>query len=115
MVRINSVAKGLANYIDTEILPKMGGWQRWVVGSAAGIALKRADRLITALADHPLIKAMGIIDSEGLVDLDLIYEEFARQAAKGPAVIDITMNNELRLTAEDVDKIYRAIMSVDGQ
>lgn len=115
MVRINSVAKGLANYIDTEILPKMGGWQRWVVGSAAGIALKWADRLITALADHPLIKAMGIIDSEGLVDLDLIHEEFARQAAKGPAVIDITMNNELRLTAEDVEKIYRAIMSADGQ
>ena len=68
MVRINSVATGLANYIDTEILPKMGGWQRWVVGSAAGIALKRADRLITALADHPLIKATGIIDSEGLIN-----------------------------------------------
>lgn len=115
MVRPESIAKGLANYIDAEILPKMGGWQRWVIGSFTGIALKRADTIVKELASHPVAKVMGIINSEGLVDLELIYQELARQAGKGPAVFEIPMMGELRLTSEDVDYLYRAIMSADGQ
>lgn len=115
MVRAESIAKGLANYMDAEILPKMGGWQRWVIGSFSGIALKRVDTIITALANHPIAKMLGLINAEGLVDLEVLHEELSKQAAKGPAVIAIPMIGDLRLTSEDVDYLYRAIMSADGQ
>lgn len=115
MVKSDSVAKGLASFIDSEILPKMGGWQKWVFGTAAGLATKRADSIVKELMRNPIVKALGLVTDDGLIDLDSIYSELSRQASKGPAVIQVMGMGDLRLTAEDVDSIYQSILAADGQ
>lgn len=45
MVSIEQVQNGIANYIDAEIVAKMTGWQKWAVGTAAGVVLQRAPKL----------------------------------------------------------------------
>ena len=41
MVSIDRVSKGIANYMDTELMAKLpaNGWERVVIGAAIGIAL----------------------------------------------------------------------------
>lgn len=115
MVRADSIAKGLASFVDAEVLPKMGGLQRWVFGTAAGVMAKRTDAVVQALMSSPIPKMFGLVDAEGLIDLELVYSELAKQAGKTPAVIPIPLLGELRLSAQDVDSLYRHILSADGQ
>lgn len=115
MVRADSIAKGLASFVDAEVLPKMGGVQRWVFGTAAGVMAKRADSVVQALMTSPIPRMFGLVNDEGLLDLDLVYGELSKQAGKTPAVIPIPMLGELRLSAQDVDSLYRHILSADGQ
>jgi hypothetical protein len=50
MVKISAVSRGLVNFIDSEILPKMQGWQKWAFGTAAGVMAKKSDSLLNDLA-----------------------------------------------------------------
>lgn len=41
MVKVSAVSRGLVNFIDGEILPKMQGWQKWAFGTVAGVMAKK--------------------------------------------------------------------------
>lgn len=113
MVKISAVSRGLVNYIDSEILPKMQGWQKWTFGTLAGLAAKKSDSLLNNLAKNPIAKSMGIIDNDGNVDIESVYAELSKQAAKTPAVVPIPMIGELKLTAEDVESLYQHILKAN--
>lgn len=127
MVSIQAVSKGLAKFVDVEILPKMDKGKNWVLGAAVGLFARNMEKNITEVAKLPVVKFLNILDDKGNVDIDVLYEEFSKQAAKGPAVIPlpdlvsslvpnylqgIVGKNEklnLTLTAQDVDTLYRYI------
>ena len=56
MVSIEQVQNGIANYIDAEIVAKMTGWQKWAVGTAAGVVLQRAPKLYEQARSHDLCR-----------------------------------------------------------
>lgn len=114
MIHKSKVLYGVASYIDDEIVAKLSGsWKAWVVGGAAGIAVSRADALISQYASNPLVKALGLIDGEN-IDVDAIIAELRKQAQRGPAVIDIPMVGPVTFTAADVDSLHRHIMQAGG-
>ena len=113
MVKISAVSRGLVNFIDSEILPKMQGWQKWAFGTVAGVMAKKSDTLLNDLTKNPLVKSLGIIDKDGNVDIETIYAELSKQADKTPAVIPIPMIGEIRLNAEDVESLYRFILNAE--
>ena len=112
MVHKSKVLTGIASYIDDEIVSKMAGsWKAWVFGSAAGIVVSRADGLISAAANNPTIKALGLIDGEN-IDVDAIYAELRKQAQKGTATLDMPILGPITFSASDVESLYRHIMGV---
>lgn len=112
MVHKSKVLNGIAAYIDDEILPKMAGsWKAWVIGSAAGIAISRADSIFTAASNIPAVKALGLIEGEN-IDIDTIYSELRRQAQKGTATIDLPVIGPITFNLGDVESMYRHIMGV---
>lgn len=113
MVKVSAVSRGIVNFIDEEILPKMQGWQKWAFGTVAGVMAKKSDSLLNDLAKNPLVKSLGIIDKDGNVDIETIYAELQKQASKTPATIPIPMIGEIRLTSEDVDSLYRYIKNAE--
>ena len=42
MYNLRQVVAGLAAFIDNEILTKVTGWQKWLVGAGMGVALDRS-------------------------------------------------------------------------
>lgn len=110
MVHRSKVINGLVGYVDEEIVAKMNGsWKAWVVGGAAGLVAARADRLMAALSDNQMIRALGLMDGEN-VDIEAIYAEMLKQAKRGSATIDVPLVGPVTFGVADVESLYRHIM-----
>ena len=109
MYHYERVLNGLVKFIDDELLPKVDGLQRWVLGTGAGIAANKGAKIFHSLKDNSLLNTLDIVDGEQ-VNVDLIYEELSKQATASPIVIDIPMVGTIKLNKSDVDKIYHIIV-----
>jgi hypothetical protein len=110
MVNIEQVKQGFARYIDAEFTNKMTGINRWLIGGLAGIAILHAENIYNHLKDMPFIKMLDVVDENGMIDIDIIYQAFFNQAKKGEAVINLPMVGETKLNERDIEMLYRYIV-----
>lgn len=110
MVSIEQVKNGVARYVDDELVSKMNGLNRWIVGGVAGIAITKAEAIFKHMKEMPFIKMLDIVDENDLIDIDVIYREFLRQARKGEAVINIPFIGETKFNEHDVELLYKHII-----
>lgn len=110
-VNIGQIQRGAAAYIDTEIISKLNDWRRWVIGAGSSLYLAKASDIFNALKANPAIMQLGIIDENDMVDIDLLYQEIKKQAARGPITFEFPMIGAMTMNDTDVDKIYTAITS----
>ena len=109
MVDYKQAIDGIARYIDSEIVPKMDGLQKWIFGTGAGIAMRKADEMFHQFKDHQLLKALDLVKGED-TNIELIYEELIKQANQSAVKIEIPLLGTLSLNKDDIEKIYRIIM-----
>ena len=69
MVTLAQVTAGIERYLDTEILAKIPGWQKWVLGAAASRMLSRSGEIFNTLKNNPVVSAMGVIDDQDQIDI----------------------------------------------
>lgn len=110
MVAYTKMINGLSKYVDEEIVNKLTGYQKWVIGAGAGIMLNKATNVFNTLKNNPLIKSMEIINEKDEIDIELIYRELKKQAQKGAVTVEVPMAGVLTLNEQDVDKIYSMIV-----
>lgn len=110
MVPYTKVISGISRYIDEEIVNKLTGYQKWVVGAGAGIMLTKATNIFNNLKINPIIKQMELINDKDEVDIETIYREIKKQAQKSAVTVDIPLVGTLTLNEQDVDKLYSMIM-----
>ena len=108
-VNIGQVQRGLADYIDSEIISKISDWRRWIIGAGSSIYLTKAAEIFNMLKSQPMIRQLGIIDDNDMIDIDLLYAEIKKQAARGPITFEIPMIGATTTNENDIDKIYAAI------
>jgi hypothetical protein len=110
MVTLEQFKNGVARYIDMEILSKIGGWQKWVAGAFASMAVQKADVIFDSLKSHPFVSMMGIVSEDGMIDIEALHGAFRRQAEQCGAVdIELPMMGCIRLSHDDIDSVYRYI------
>lgn len=110
MVTLTQVQQGLTRYVDTELMPKISGWQKWVFGATVSVSLSKISNIFNALKNNSFVKMLEVIDENGNVDIDTIYREFHKQAQSGAITFDIpVINMPLTLNSGDVDKIYHFV------
>ena len=110
MVSIDQVKNGFAKYVDCEIVGKMSGISRWVVGGVTGLAILRAENIYNHLKEMSFVQMLDVIDDDGMIDIDTIYKAFLAQAQKGEAVIDLPMIGETKFNERDIEMLYRYIL-----
>jgi hypothetical protein len=110
MVSTNQIQNGLARYIDAEIVSKMTGWQRWVLGAGSGLALSNLNNIMSKWKDNEVVRMLGVIGEDGSVDVPRIYQEVKRQSVKGPITFNVPGMGSITLNDSDVDKLYNMIM-----
>lgn len=110
MVTLAQVQAGVEKYLETEILSKIPGWQKWVLGAAASRMLSRSGEIFNTLKNNPVVSAMGVIDEQDQIDIDAIYREFSKQAQRGAITFDIPLMGALTVNLGDIDRLYNYII-----
>ena len=109
MVTIDQAMRGVAKYADDEIIPHLPTGKGIGAGIALALIMDGGKSRILALKDHPAVQMMGIMDEEGNIDLERLYNA-ARPRFDGQKLpITVPIIGELRFDVGDLDKLYRYI------
>ena len=111
MVSIEKIQRGAARYIDTELLPKVDGRDKWILSAAATLSLAKLPAIIQTLNSKDAIKALGLISADGMsIDLDAIVASVKPAARQAPAVFSIPFGGSIAFTEADIESLYKIIM-----
>ena len=112
MYNVNQVISGLAKFIDTEIVSKITGWQKWIIGAGLGLSLEKATNIFNSLKSNEMIKALDIIDKNDKINVDVLYKHIKNQAQKGAITFDLPFVGVMTLNEYDIDKLYNCIRDI---
>lgn len=109
MVTIDQAMRGVAQYADNEIIPHLPTGKGIGAGIALALIMDGGKSRILALKDHPAVQMMGIMDEDGNIDLDRLYNA-ARPRFDGQKLpVTVPIIGELRFDVGDLDKLYKYI------
>ena len=110
-VNISQIEIGVAKYLDAELLPQLprDGAKGFGVQFVAVLATKRLGALIRSYAESPVVKAMGIVDAHGNVDLPALRDAAMQTMPESGVVIDVPLAGKLTFYRADLEKLYQYI------
>lgn len=109
MVTIDQAMRGVARYADNEIIPHLPTGKGIGAGIALALIMDGGRSRILALREHPAVQMMGVMDADGNIDLDRLYNA-ARPRVDGQKLpVMVPIIGELRFDVSDLDKLYRYI------
>lgn len=110
MIPITNVTKGITQYADQEILPKMqNGLQKTALGVGISVIAKRGEALANSLMGNDALKVMGVTDGNGNVDIDLLREAVYENVPESGLPINIPFIGTMTFYPRDVDSLYAII------
>ena len=109
MVTIDQAMRGVAQYADNEIIPHLPTGKGIGAGIVLALILDGGKEQLLKLRENPAVQMMGIMDDEGNIDLDRLYNA-ARTRVDGKKLpITVPIIGERRFDVGDLDKLYRYI------
>ena len=108
MVTIDQAMRGAAKFADNEIIPHLPTGKGIGAGIALALIMDGGRSRILALRDHPAVKLMQIMDEQGNIDLDRLYNA-ARPKFENKLSVSVPFIGELKFDQNDVDKLYKYI------
>lgn len=109
MKTASQVVSGLMAYMDKQLMPRLQKPQQFVAGIAMGLLATRAENAVQELSKHPAIKALGMMNENG-INIDELYSLAKAQMRKQTDLpLDIPMIGRVTMTESDLDELYRAI------
>lgn len=110
MITSKQLVEGVVEYANADVLPMLEPAKQFVAGMALGVVGSKADGLIKALAQQPMIAALGVIQLNGEIDIDALYAAASTQMDKqGSLPIDVPIIGKMTFNRGDLDALYRAI------
>lgn len=116
VVNVGQIERGIATYIDKEIMPKLpeNSVERVVLGFASARIIKRYSSKLIALKDTETDKLIGIFDKDGNVDIDSMRSDFKAQFPDDGITKEVPVIGLMRFKKEDIDKLYEYIVEQIG-
>lgn len=107
-VTIDQAMRGAVRFADNEIIPQLPGGKGIGAGIALALIMDGGRSRILALREHPAVKLMQIMDEQGNIDLDRLYNA-ARPKFENKLSVSVPFIGELKFDQNDVDKLYKYI------
>lgn len=117
------IINGLGNYINQELLPKMGGDKAMQIALDVGVRLARTnDRMTDVFFSRDAVKAILADDGSGYYEIGglmdalraSVQEHGAFPIAVQPIPWILPQGSTITLHAADIDAIRRKIEGVEG-
>lgn len=117
MVSVDKIEKGIAGYLDDELMSQFRGSsvERVVAGTAVSLMLRKTGTIIEGYRDNPTVKMLGIMDNDGNVDVDTIAEELKKNIGKDGMKVDVPIFGTMTFHKSDVDKLRDYINGTGGK
>ena len=100
------LVNGLINFADQEVINNLPTVGKWLVGAGVGITTSKINEIVNALNENSIVKMMGIIDEDGLFDIDLIIDNLKQSANRyGKMNVQVPLVGRLTFSESDVDTL----------
>jgi hypothetical protein len=111
MVTMEKVQRGLAAFIDRELIPSLSGWDKVLVGGGAGLAVAKLPQMI---AQYPIVATLGVYDKENnQVDIDALYQAIVPYIGTEALPVKIPMLGiTVKMGRQEIDTLYKYIKEV---
>lgn len=111
MVTMEKVQRGLAAFIDRELIPSLSGWDKVLVGGGAGLAVAKLPQMI---AQYPIVATLGVYDKENnLVDIDALYQAIVPYIGTEALPVKLPMLGiTVKMGRAEIDTLYKYIKEV---
>jgi hypothetical protein len=107
MKSVDQIARGVANFYDSEVRPSLSGGKGILYGIAVGRIAANAPNLIAQYA--PILTPLGILQ-DNMVDVEGLAAELRSQMAKSGGQLSMTiMGDTFTFRPNDVDSLVRYI------
>ena len=108
MVSMDKVQRGLAAFIDRELIPNLSGWDKVLVGGGAGLLTARLPQMIS---QYPVVATLGLYDTgNNQVDIDALYQAVTPYIGAEALPIKIAMLGiTVKIGRQEIDTLYRYI------
>lgn len=108
MTPFSQLQKGIANYLDNEVMPafREEGWKRVAAGAAVALAIQRSEKFLPMIQNNSFAKTMELVDDKGDLDIEALIPVVKSQLQTEPMTIDVPMLGKLTFRESDVDKLY---------
>ena len=111
---LERVIDGIAKYIDSEIYSGMNDLQEIAARVVVGRVLQNKEHIKKSLVNNGIIKTFGVIDDEGMVELEGFAKDLKNEISKkGKITISIPLFGKLTFHPNDVNTIYKNITERD--
>lgn len=107
-VTIDQAMRGAVRFADNEIIPHLPGGKGIGAGIALALIMDGGRSRMLSLREHPAVKLMQIMDEQGNIDLDRLYNA-ARPKFENKLSVSVPFIGELKFDQNDVDKLYKYI------
>ena len=109
MEHLEKVINGSRLYFHNEVLPYINGWQKWVIGIGIDLYIQKIPQLINKYKEDFIIKELNLCDENNNIDVEKAYELLKEQAKANPLTINLSKNETLTFTQNDIEKLYNYI------
>ena len=107
-VTIDQAMRGAMRYADNEVIPHLPGGKGIGAGIMLALIMEGSREKVLAMREHPAVKLMQIMDEQGNIDLDRLYNA-ARPKFENKLSVSVPFIGELKFDQNDVDKLYKYI------
>ena len=110
-VKFEAVVDGINRYIDKEIYSGLNDAQEFLARLVVGRVNQNAEGIKQFLMTNGVMRTMGIVDSDGMVDLEQLLGDVKREIERKESLkISVPMLGTLTFKATDVDVLYDMIV-----
>lgn len=108
MVTITQVQRGMAEFIDREIVPQLNGFEKIMVGTGGGMIAAKLPELMNKLGDHPVLSVLDVYRKDsGEVDIDTIYTAMEPYIGTEPFAVKIpVVGVTLKMGRQEIRDLY---------
>ena len=104
MATIEQVQRGFSRFVDGHIAVAFDGWQRVIIGGAAGLLAANLPSIIKRYGNHPAVVALGVYDQEsGHIDVDTLYRAFVPHLGAEKIPVSIPKMGTIKMGREEFD------------
>lgn len=115
MVHKSYIIPGLSTFIDNSILSQYPptSLKRIVAAGAIALYLKQNSTIVDNIINNQMFGTLGVSTPDGMIDIDTLRDVYKSEIVKaGFLRIHFPVLGDVDFTSEDIDTLYKCIMSM---